>query len=74
MLIAEGFRFMATGMTVVFCVLTLLVLSMHLSAYFFARFAKYFPEEPSAIDSAGPDDGDLVAIAVALAAIAAREK
>ena len=65
---------MFAGMGVVFCVLTLLVVSMQLSALFFKRFARYFPEEQSPLDSVDVDDGDLVHIAVALAALEAHRK
>lgn len=65
---------MFAGMTVVFCVLTLLVVSMQLSALFFEKFARYFPEEQSALDSVRADNADLVHIAVALAAIEAHRK
>ena len=72
--ISDGIGLMLAGMTVVFCVLTLLVVSMQLSSLFFKRFARYFPEEQSPLESVSVEDGDLVHIAVALAALTAHRK
>ena len=72
-MIVEGLRLMGVGMTVVFLVLAILVATMQLSARFFTAFADYFPEEPSDIEGLADPEDDLLNIAIALAAIRARQ-
>ena len=68
-MLVDGLRLMVVGMAVVFCFLAVLVLAMQVSARFFTKFAKYFPEESprkSALIRSGEDYAD---VAVALAAV-----
>ena len=67
MLIAEGLRLMVIGMFVVFCFLSLLVLTMNLSARFFKTFADYFPDTPApkTNQSASPDSDTEIAVVLA---------
>ncbi|HJN75630.1 MAG TPA: OadG family protein [Myxococcota bacterium] len=62
-MLSQGVELMAVGMTTVFAFLLLLVGLMYISAAVFARWPDDEPPDPEA-----PDE-DLVAIAIALAAI-----
>ena len=68
--LSQGLILMAAGMRTVFAFLLLLVLAMHLSASFFRRFARLFPEpEPKQhIERLATDHAD---IALAVAAVKA---
>ncbi len=71
--IADGLRLMGVGMAVVFVVLAILVATMQLSARFFTKFEAYFPEGPSNLAGPAHPEDDRVHIAIALAAIRARQ-
>jgi sodium pump decarboxylase gamma subunit len=71
--VIEGIRLMVIGMSMVFLLLTVLVLAMHVSARFFLRYAHLFPEAgPAPAAPAAAEDVEL-AIAVAAASARARE-
>ncbi len=77
-MLAEGLGLMVAGMGMVFSFLALLVLVMMVSAKFFNRFSAPVQVENSQVasEAAGPHraDGDLVEIAIAIAAAKARTR
>ncbi|MEN0067380.1 MAG: OadG family protein [Myxococcota bacterium] len=68
-MLLEGVRLMVVGMTTVFAFLGILVLAMHANRAIAQAIA---PEEPPLEPSASPVADDDAAIAVVLAAVAAR--
>jgi oxaloacetate decarboxylase (Na+ extruding) subunit gamma len=70
---AEGIQLMVAGMGAVFAFLTLLVLAMNGTAWFFEAFSEHFPEEPApeAKSMMARQLDDHVDIAVAIAAVKA---
>ena len=66
-LLMQGLVFMLVGMSVVFAFLTLLVFAMGISAAFFKRFARLFPEKEQAQSNLTKISTDYTDIAAAVA-------
>lgn len=66
---AEGFVLLVIGMVTVFSFLQLMVFIMNLSAKFFVKFARWFPEEKKSTPA--PAAADFTEIAIAVAAVKA---
>jgi len=64
----QGWVVLALGMATVFSFLLLLVAAMSLSATFFTRFARRFPDEPPPSQAPGRrKESEVLAVAIAAA-------